>query len=377
MNKNMVCSPVLENLDVLVDLNKEKLVNMRVKGNRYYGYTTITDSTTGKRRQIEFALDVGIGELQHKSKAYIAYGKKLEQIGRGDAPNLAKQKFSKVASRWKKNPVCLKGKPHGTVDNLVVLEGKKERGAGGLVRHFGGFTAQEIIASPETVISYYRAREATGIKKSTLEKARKVLRWVMQSVSKTWEPPYYEFQNQAKEKPDEPLSVNQVFEMIAALEKVKYGEEYQDISRVMAFTGLDTSDVIGPKRPILKDGILTGYRGKTGKRYRIGVSREIQGIFLRRIGSPMFQIPSADAASRAISRAFDDIGLPEFHAKSLRDFYASILFNAGYEDNFIQDALGQVRGSTETKKYTLATATRLKKVGSLFDDLIENRRAFK
>ena len=363
----MLRFPPLENSVSQVDPWEEKLVNMRIKNHRYYGYSSIPDPKIGKKRQIEFALDVGVGEKDHKRKAYIAYGKRLEQLERGESPNLLNAKFSKVADAWKKNPVDLKGAPHGTLDNLRILDG--------LIIYFGGFKIKEIF--PETIKTYHHEREIKGIKKSTHDKGYRVLKWVMHTVSKSWELPYLEYSNPEKEKPDESPSVNQVFAMIDALAKVEYGEEYQDIAQIMAFTGLDTSDAVNPSGPTLKDGILTGYRGKTGKRYRIGVSREIERIFMTRTGSPRFQIPSANSASKAISRAFDVIGLPQYHAKSLRDFYASVLYNAGYPNNYIQDCLGQVRGSTETKKYTKASAARLKKSASLFDNLFENRRACK
>lgn len=379
----MIESPHLKNLMASQALPGEgDLVNIRIYGTQYYGYTRIKCPVKKKSRQIEFKLGVTVGEPDHHRLVQIALGEKLAQIRRGELPNLTGQDFRKVAAAWKENPVCLKGKPHGTKDNLLILFGEEDRKKKGeskcLVKYFGDFKVQEIINSPELVLNYYREREAEGIKKSTLDKERRVLRWVMQSVSRTWEPPYYEFKNQAKEKPDEPLSVYQVFQMIHALAQVQHGEEYQEIAHTMAFTGLDTSDVVDPDRQSLVDGVLTGYRRKTGKRYRIGLSQEIESFYLRRMSMfPRYKIPSADAVSAAISRTFDEIGLPQFHAKSLRDFYASILYNAGYEDNFIQDQLGQERGSKQTQKYTLATIKTLKKTASLFDDLNENRRAYK
>lgn len=358
---------------------KEELVQMRIRGNRYYGYSRIKDLETGKSRQIEFALGVGLGERDHKRKAQISLGKKLEQIERGESPNLLNSKFSKVAKVWKQNPVCLKGRPHGTDDNFLILES--------LIKYFGGFKINEITA--EVVNIYHLFRETKGIKQSTLEKHYRVLRWVMQSGSSLWKLPYLKFVNPAKVKEDEPLSYDQVFLMIEALPGTsrKYGKEYQDIAQVMAFTGLDTSDVLRLSRSSFKDGIITGSRGKTGKRFRLGVSKEVQFVFSRRkkekkiephsLTASFFDVKSANSVSQAIGIAFSDVGLGQFHAKSLRDFYASILYNAGYPDNFIQDALGQVRGSSETKKYTKATADRLKKAASVFDKLSEYRRVSK
>jgi len=374
----MLQSSSLKNLTALqVPHRRRKPVKMRIKGNRYYGYTTIKDPNTGKSRQIEFSLDAYVGD---RDTALENLGEKLGQIRRGELPTLTNVKFSKVAEAWKKKPVCLKGIPHGTVDNFLILDKT-------LVKYFGNFKVKEI--TDEVVRDYHLSREANGIKKNTLEKERRVLRWVMQSISRSWELPYCKFNNLEKVKEDEPLSYEQVFLMLDALlgTSQTYGKEYRDIAQVMAFTGLDTSDVLRLSRSSFKDGIITGNRGKTGKRFRLGVSKEVELVFSRRqkerkvephsLTASFFDVKSADSASKAIGRAFNDIGLKEYHAKSLRDFYASILFNAGYPDNFIQDSLGQVRGSSETKKYTKATADRLKKAASLFDNLFENRRVSK
>jgi len=364
----MLVSPGLNNTVLQVDSpTEDKLVNMRIRGNRYYGYTTITDPVTDKTRQIEFALEVGIGEKRHKSKAMQSFGKKLEQIERGDLPNTSCVKFASLAENWKRNPVSLKGSNHGSPDNLLILDST-------LVPYFCRYKTKEITRG--LVRKYLKMREAEGRKASTLRKEIRVLKWVMQSVLKSWTLPAWDFQNKEKEK-DEAPTRHQVALMLGAVALSKnYGDQYQDIASIMAYTGLDTSDVLRLCRESFKDGCLVGRRGKTGKRFKVGIPAALDSI-LARLSKVMsldpletfFDIPCADTASQAIKKAFVVTGNPKFHAKSLRDFYASELYNQGENDNFIQDSLGQVRGSTETKKYTFPSKERLGAVADKFPDL--------
>ncbi len=342
-------------------------MNMRIKGHRYYGYTTITDPVTGKNRQVEFALGVGVGEARHKSKAIQSFGQKLEQIERGDLPNTSNLKFDQLAGNWKRNPVSATGKNHGSPDNLLILDST-------LSPYFGGYKIKEI--TKDMVRVYLAMREAQGRKESTLRKEIRVLKWVMQSVLKSWTPPAWDFNNKEKEKEEAPTRYDVALMLGAVVLSKNYGDQYQDIASIMAYTGLDTSDVLRLCRESFKDGCLVGRRGKTGKRFKVGIPAALDSILasLSKVVSldpakTFFKIPCADAASQAIKKAFGATGHPQFHAKSLRDFYASELYNQGENDNFIQDSLGQVRGSTETKKYTFPSKERLGAVAKKFPDL--------
>jgi len=353
---------------------------MRLKGNRYYAYERITDPATGKRRQIEFALEANLGQ---ETLAIINHGKALECLERGELPNGKNLKFKKVAEQWKRNPVCLKEANRGSDYNLTILNET-------LVPYFGEIQIKEI--SKKRVRAYLGLMESddrpvtanhkgkkskiAGKKKSTLQKELRVLRWVMQSVSRTWEVPYWEFKNLEKEKLEAP-TFDQVRAMIAFLpgESKAFGKEYQDIGWIMAMSGLDTSDVLRLSRSSLKDGLIIGRRGKTGQAFKIGNPERLSAIFQNRKTvdfdpkAPFFRVKSADAVSKAVSRAFDKAGFEQFHAKSLRDFHASALYNAGYAENLIQDVLGHAEGSKQTRKYTIASRATLKGMSGVFDSL--------
>jgi integrase len=365
----MLQSSSLKNDTALqVPPRRRKPVKMRIKGNRYYGYTTIKDPDTGKSRQIEFSLDAYVGD---RDTALENLGEKLGQIRRGELPTLIKIDFQQASVIWKKNPVCSKEVNRGNKNNILILDKT-------LVPFFGKYCIKDI--SKDIVKQFHHFREENRIKRSTLDKERRVLKWVMQSVLKSFELPYWQYKYHTEDKYDVP-SYQDVVGMVGALSgcSKKYGLEYHDVALVMALTGLDTSDAVNLSRSSFKNGLIVGRRGKTGKRFKIAICSELKALFARRqrerkiepvsLDASLFDVLSPGSVSKAISRAFDIIGLNQFHAKSLRDFYASILFNAGFTDNFIQDALGQVRGSSETKKYTIASTEQLEKAALTFDHL--------
>lgn len=355
-------------------------MHMRVKSGRWYGYAYIVDPATGKRRQKEFALGC---YAQETTKAHIELGKRLEQIERGELPNSRDLKFKKVAEYWRGNPVDLTDQNRGSDYNLTILNET-------LVPYFGDIQIKEI--TNDRVRAYLRLMESddrpltanrkgkkikpVGKKKSTLLKELRVLKWVMQSVSKTWKVPFWEFKNLEREKTEVP-DFDQVRLMIDRLAggTKEMSKEYQDIAWVMAMTGLDISDALRLSRSSFKDGLIIGRRGKTGQRFTIGNPERLAPIFQNRKTvdldpkAPFFQVKSPRAVSMAVSRAFDKVGFRQFHAKSLRDFHASTLYNAGYAENLIQEVLAHAEGSKQTRKYTIANRATLKEMSGVFDSL--------
>lgn len=338
---------------------------MRIKGNRIYGYTTVTDPSTGKNRQIEFSLDCYVGE---NNKALMNLGKKLAEIERGELPNLSNSKFKLIAENWKKNPVCATGIPHGSVDNFRLLDRT-------VSIYFGDFKINKI--TQEEVRKYLEYRKSKGIKESTLRKETRVLKWVMLSVSPSWILPGWKAEKEKRKKVSDPTP-EEVAQMIAAVEgcSAMYGGQYQDIASVMAYTGLDISDALRLKRESLVGKCIEGERGKTGKTFRVGITPALEAILARLTkivtldtSVLFFDVPSADAVGQAIKRAFVAIGCSQYHAKSLRDYYASQLFDQKESDNFIQDSLGQERGSKQTQRYTFAKEQRLVDVADKMPDL--------
>lgn len=369
-----------------VSFSKKEPVRMRVRKNRWYGNTSINDPGTGKRRQIEFTLDAYKWE---KHKAIINYGKYLERIERGELPTSRNLKFVKVAQQWKRNPVCLKEVNHGSHENLTIMNET-------LIPYFGEMRVKEITkdvvkkylslmesdSRPRTKKFQNTERKVRGKSKGTLEKELRVLKWVMQTVSKTWEPPYWVFKNKEKKKVG-CLTFEEVSLMVRELKNYSksYGREYQDVAWVMAYTGLDISDATRLSRSSFQSGLIVGERGKTGKAFQIGVSDSLKSILNSRISpldpkAPLFKVPSADAVSTVIKRAFKKVGLAHFHAKSLRDFHASILFNAGFSELFIQQTLGHTPGSSETKKYVHASKEEAERAARTFDFLQEKDLQF-
>lgn len=362
---NMVISPRLENSGLQVVLKRRKPVKMRIKGNRYYGYTTVTDPLTGKKHQIEFSLDAYVGD---RDTALENLGEKLGGIRKGELPNLSNSKFKLIAENWKKNPVCAKGIPHGSIDNFRLLDRT-------VSIYFGNFKINKI--TQEEVRKYLEHRKSKGIMEGTLRKETRVLKWVMLSVSPSWVLPGWKAEKEKRKKVSDPTAA-EVAQMIQAIKDCssRYGVQYQDIASVMAYTGLDTSDALRLNRESLVGRCIEGERGKTGKPFRVGITSGLEAILARLTkivtldpSIPFFDVPSADAVSQAIKRAFVIIGCEQYHAKSLRDYYAGQLFDQKESDNFIQDSLGQERGSKQTQRYTFAKEQRLVEVAAKMPDL--------
>ncbi len=363
--------PIHHSGDIPMRMRRKK------KDGIWCGYVWITDPATGKGRQIEFSLGT-----TNDRQAQINLGKMLAEIEMGNLPGRKNMTFRKIAEQWAKNPVSVKGKDHGTEDNLRILNAT-------LIPYFGKMkvrditrevvkeylTTMEADSRPQTEHFRKTSREHGGKSQSTLEKELRVLKWVMQSASKTWELPYWEFRNKEKPK-EEVLTFEQIELMIDALKdsSSSYGLEYQRIAWVMVYTGLDVGDVVNLTRSNFKDGLITGKRGKTKKTYQIGICGKLKEVLSFRVmpfdpEEPLFKVPGSKSTYTAINRAFKRAGLGQFHSKSLRDFYASVLFNNGFSELFIQQHLGHAPGSAQTKKYTHQFRESLGRAAQAFDDL--------
>ena len=209
----MLQSSSLENYTALqVPPRRRKPVKMRIKGNRYYGYTTIKDPNTGKSRQIEFSLDAYVGD---RDTALENLGEKLGQIRRGELPTLIKIDFQQASVIWKKNPVCSKEVNRGNRNNILILDKT-------LVPFFGKYSIKDI--SKDIVKQFHYFREENRIKRSTLDKERRVLKWVMQSVLKTFELPYWQYKSHTEDKKNNTKKNSSINDQFSSCSKKDYNK---------------------------------------------------------------------------------------------------------------------------------------------------------
>ena len=132
---------------------------------------------------------------------------------------------------------------------------------------------------------------------------------------------------------------------------------YYPVYWIMAYTGMDISDVLALEPNHIKDGWITKERGKTGINIKVPICEPLLDIF-KTVPWPInqeakiFPKLKTKATSTYIRQKFKKAGLPGYGSKYLRRFVGSILLNNGYTEDWIGKALAHAEGSKQTGKYT-------------------------
>jgi len=150
----------------------------------------------------------------------------------------------------------------------------------------------------------------------------------------------------------DPLTLNQI-ETVS-----KYiNDGYKPIYWIMAYTGMDVSDVIFLKPKDFKEGWIKKERGKSGIDIAVPVCDPLADI-LKSVpwpinqGARIFPNHTPKGTATYVRRCFKKAGLDGYGSKYLRRFIASILLDNGYSNDWIGKALAHADGSKITKKYS-------------------------
>jgi len=134
-------------------------------------------------------------------------------------------------------------------------------------------------------------------------------------------------------------------------------DECKPVYWLMAYTGMDISDVVYLKPEDFKDGWIIKERGKTTQEIAIPVCEPLSDI-LKTAPWPIKQdariFPDVDPEfiSKHIINCFKKAGLDGYGSKYLRRFIASVMLDNGYSNDWIGKALGHAEGSKITKRYS-------------------------
>ena len=292
--------------------------------------------------------DAGAAQLRRERRQLqVELGRLIEKLEKGEDPKAKRRRFREVAERWL---AAYEKDPDASVHSI-------ERARGVVRKHllpaFGGMKLGEIDA--EAVRAHARARNCPP---RTMDKEIRVLTWIMRSADPTWSPPpkLETAKARRRERALTPAEVLAVAEVVPRFSR-RFGRDYRDIYLLCACTTLDVSDIVYlPERCIrMESGWIIGERRKTGKPYRVYMTRLARKILLARPkrldpDQPLFSGFTPHNASKAIHRAFRHCGL-EFSAKDLRHFGPSLMASAGADLDVIALALGHSRGSRMTGEY--------------------------
>lgn len=132
---------------------------------------------------------------------------------------------------------------------------------------------------------------------------------------------------------------------------------YKPVYWIMAYTGMDVSDVLSLTPGDFKEGWIIKERGKSGVEIEVPVCAAL-GDLLKNVPWPLkqdariFQNMTPNGAAIHVRRCFKKAGLEGYGSKYLRRFIASVLLDMGCTMDYIGQALAHAEGSKVTKKYT-------------------------
>jgi len=186
---------------------------------------------------------------------------------------------------------------------------------------------------------------------NTIDKELIVLQMLVRTVDKHWIVPRPDYEHIQRKGELHPLTFEQI--QITAL---SVPARYLVIYWVMAYTGLDISDVTGLRQFEVKAGWINSKRGKTKIDIHISICKELQEQFNK---LPINLDPNAslfpdienDKVSKEIIRAFKHAGFPGYGSKYLRRFVASDMGKNGYSETLIGRMLSHAPGSKLTAGY--------------------------
>ena len=322
INKNMVTSQVKGGMPVYM-----KLVDGR-------WYANIPDPKRPGRK-IQSSLNAYANE---KRKAQIELGKVLQDIERGIDPTTARRNMAGLKLKGK-----VSERTQGIYDNHIIP-------------YFGSMKPKDI--NEEVLEGYIESRhkrnkdgelQAYG---ETIGKELDVLQRLLRGVfgkGYTLDKPNY---INLKRDILHPLTLEQ----IEHVSKFMNGS-YFTVYWIMAYTGMDISDVLDLEPRHFKDGWIRKERGKTEIDIKVPICEPLADIF-KMVPWPLkqddkiFPKLKPKATSTYIRRKFDKAGLEGYGSKYLRRFVGSILLDNGYTKDWISKALAHAEGSKQVEKYT-------------------------
>lgn len=142
-------------------------------------------------------------------------------------------------------------------------------------------------------------------------------------------------------------------------------DNYKPVYWIMAYTGMDVSDVISLTPRDFQDGWIRKERGKSGIEIAVPVCEPLADI-LKNVPWPIhqdariFSDMTANGCAIHVRRCFKKAGLDGYGSKYLRRFIASIMLDNGYSNDWIGKALAHAEGSNVTEKYTKVYESTLK-----------------
>jgi integrase len=313
---------------------------MRLINGRWY--SNIRDKKNPKKK-IQVSLDAYENETRKATKNL---GVVLSDIEKGINPTSARKNIHKLE---------LSGK---------VTERTKSALRKHIYPFFGAYKPREIDKSKiEIYIKHRFGLNADGelqAYKNTIEKELLALQRLMQTVyGEGYKLPKVVYKKLNKEILS-PLTLEQI-EVVSRCVM----DMYKPVYWIMAYTGMDVSDVISLTPGDFQDGWIKKERGKSGIEIAVPVCEPLEDI-LKSVPWPIhqdariFQNMTANGCAIHVRRCFKTAGLDGYGSKYLRRFIASIMLDNGYSNDWIGKALAHAEGSNVTKKYTKVYESTLK-----------------
>jgi|TARA_R110000822_G_C15306585_1_gene492439 integrase len=304
-------------------------------------------------RKIQSSLNAYANE---KRKASVELGKVLQDIDRGIDPTTARKNMAGLK---------LKGKVSDRAQGIYDTH---------IIPYFGSMKPKDI--NEDVLAGYVESRyglnnegelQAYG---ETIGKEFDVLQRLLRGVfgkGHTIDKPYYV---NLKRDILHPLTLEQIEHVSKFM-----NDSYFPVFWIMAYTGMDISDVLDLEPSHFKDGWITKERGKTKIQIKVPICEPLADIFKVvpwpiNQESKIFPKLNTKATSTYIRHQFRKAGLSGYGSKYLRRFVGSILLDKGYTKDWIAKALAHAEGSKQTDKYmavydlTLSEAfSKIKRVG--------------
>jgi len=307
-------------------------VYMRLINGRWY--TNIRDKKNWKKK-IVVSLDA---YEQETRKATVNLGKILADIENGINPASTRKRIISLE---------IKGRMTKRMDQALRTH---------VYPYFGSYRPGEI--DEEIIAKYIEHRFGLSIDgelqayANTIKKELQALQRLLQSVfSARYLLPRVKYKNLTKEILP-PLTLEQIERA-----SMFVLDEYKSIYWLMAYTGMDISDVVYLKPEDFKDGWIIKQRGKTTQDIAIPVCEPLADV-LKTVPWPIkqdtriFNNVNPGFISNHIITCFKKAGLEGYGSKYLRRFIASVMLDNGYSNDWIGKALGHAEGSRTTKRYS-------------------------
>lgn len=305
---------------------------MRLINGRWF--SNIRDKKNWKKK-IVVSLDA---YEQETRKATVNLGKILADIENGISPTSARKKIISLE---------IKGRMTKRMAQALRTH---------VYPYFGSYRPGEI--DEEIIAKYIEHRFGLSIDgqlqayANTIKKELQALQRLLQPVfGLAYRLPRVKYKNLTKEILP-PLTLGQI-ERVSSFVM----DEYKPVYWLMAYTGMDISDVAYLKPDDFKDGWIIKQRGKTAQDITIPICEPLSDI-LKNVPWPIKQdtriFPDVDPEfiSKHIINCFKKAGLDGYGSKYLRRFIASIMLDNGYSNDWIGKALGHAEGSKITKRYS-------------------------